>query len=489
MLYFLRKHAGTILIATLFFFLTPILFYGIRYGRSQSSRPSSRSAKKLNKAFIATIDGEPINRFKYSQVVSHLTKQVQAAGKDVDPYMLAAIQYNALMQTIEYHFTLKRAKQDNIKVSSREINRQIEAIAQSNKLTVKDLKNTVNTDGYGWKNFKQNIKDELTISKFFRKYENQVSITEEDIDLSLTTLRARHILISEKDPFIASKNAWEILRRAKSGENFSNLAKNYSIDTYSAKKGGDLGWFSHGTMVPEFEKAAASLLPGEIYPTPLKTQFGYHIIKLIDFKKEDLPINMDEATYRKNLLDKKKQKFIDNLIAPIRNNAEVEILSDLHLAYKFQTEGNYDKAIIKYKTLIAENPRSYIPYLFIGDLYVQQGKFEEALAAYEKAQVIQNLNPETKNSLIYIAKGNAFKYQGDLAKDKKQYNLSRSLYQKAGQQFIQASKLAKDNLSVHKQLKEIFKEIGWNKFAHKEDLEIKRIIRAQEAAKQEEKER
>jgi foldase protein PrsA len=70
-----------------------------------------------------------------------------------------------------------------------------------------------------------------------------------------------------------------ILERLKKGEGFSNLAREFSIDKGSGKKGGDLGFFGKGMMVKPFEEAAFKLKKGEVTAEPVKTEFGYHIIK------------------------------------------------------------------------------------------------------------------------------------------------------------------------------------------------------------------
>jgi peptidyl-prolyl cis-trans isomerase D len=89
--------------------------------------------------------------------------------------------------------------------------------------------------------------------------------------------RARHILI--KDDPTALKKAQEVLAEAKSGADFSALAKKYSTDAGSAAQGGDLGWAERSYFVAPFADALFSMSPGEIRG-PVKTQFGYHILKL-----------------------------------------------------------------------------------------------------------------------------------------------------------------------------------------------------------------
>ncbi len=84
-------------------------------------------------------------------------------------------------------------------------------------------------------------------------------------------IRCAHILVEKES------TAKEVLEKLKKGESFAKLAMEYSIDG-SRKRGGDLGFFSRGTMVREFENAAFALKPGEVSGI-VKTQFGYHIIK------------------------------------------------------------------------------------------------------------------------------------------------------------------------------------------------------------------
>lgn len=87
-------------------------------------------------------------------------------------------------------------------------------------------------------------------------------------------IRCSHILVEKQ------KTILEIEERLKRGEDFAKLAGQYSIDG-SRRRGGDLGYFGRGVMVKEFEKAAFGLEKGEI-SAPVKTQFGYHIIKRTD---------------------------------------------------------------------------------------------------------------------------------------------------------------------------------------------------------------
>ena len=148
-------------------------------------------------------------------------------------------------------------------------------------------------------------------------------------------IEASHILIStqatsdmtddEKDNLNAEalKKAKEVIVKLNNGEDFAELAKEYSDDTASAKEGGKLGYFNRGEMVSAFEEAAIALKVGEYSKTPIKTEFGYHIIyktnqkdkpKLKDVKDEiiktiaDEMMNSDETLYS-NALKALREKY------------------------------------------------------------------------------------------------------------------------------------------------------------------------------------
>lgn len=119
-------------------------------------------------------------------------------------------------------------------------------------------------------------------------------------------VRARHILVSTE------QEAKQIEARIKLGERFEDLAKQYSLDG-SKEYGGDLGYFTAPDMVPEFSKAAFALQPGQVSP-PVKTDFGWHIIKVEDRKKGGAaPYDQVKVGIRNLLLKKKMQEQIIRL--------------------------------------------------------------------------------------------------------------------------------------------------------------------------------
>ena len=132
-------------------------------------------------------------------------------------------------------------------------------------------------------------------------------------------IKASHILV--KDEATAKKVKEELGQ----GKSFEELAKQYSEDTGSKEKGGDLGYFTAGKMVKEFEDAAYKLKKDEV-SEPVKSQFGYHIIKVTDIK-EQKPFDEVKGDIKKDLVQKKAQDaaFMNDLMMKEIKKADVKV--------------------------------------------------------------------------------------------------------------------------------------------------------------------
>lgn len=127
-------------------------------------------------------------------------------------------------------------------------------------------------------------------------------------------VRARHILVADE------KTAQAVIADLAKGKDFAALAKEKSTDG-TAKEGGDLGFFTEGDMVPEFSKAAFALKQGEYTKTPVKTQFGFHVIKLEERRKSAPPAFDD---MKEQLTSDMSQEMIGKVIEGLRKDAKVE---------------------------------------------------------------------------------------------------------------------------------------------------------------------
>ena len=167
---------------------------------------------------------------------------------------------------------------------------------------------------------------EADLKEFYTQNKEKLMVPEQ--------VRARHILFkvdpasAEDEKNHAKARAEAILKRAKAGEDFEKLAQAYSDDQTSKAKGGDLGYFAPGRMVPEFEGAAFYTDPGQISDI-VETKYGYHIIKVVDHKDARERSFEEVKDYIKEKLPQELIMFkVQEFIRKAAENAGMQVYSD-----------------------------------------------------------------------------------------------------------------------------------------------------------------
>lgn len=172
----------------------------------------------------------------------------------------------------------------------------------------------------------QNAIDNQLANDYLSHFLSQMNVTDDDLKPEYDEFvkgfpqtpefKAAHILVKTED------EAKEIIKELDNGADFAKLAEEKSIDPGSAKQGGELGWFSPDQMVPEFAGAVEKMKKGEISQTPVKSQFGWHVIKLEDTRTTPPPTFAQlkpqlEAQYRRTAIEK--------LVKDLRAKAKIDI--------------------------------------------------------------------------------------------------------------------------------------------------------------------
>jgi len=135
-------------------------------------------------------------------------------------------------------------------------------------------------------------------------------------------IRASHILVKNEN------EAKDILAKIKAGAKFEDLAKKSSIDSSSAK-GGDLGWFGKGTMVPAFEKAVLALKEGQVSDV-IKTDFGFHIIKLTGKRAAGVrPFDEVKDQIKGAIMPTKQQEVFQKIKEELKKGAKINVKEDV----------------------------------------------------------------------------------------------------------------------------------------------------------------
>ncbi|MBS0548470.1 MAG: peptidylprolyl isomerase [Proteobacteria bacterium] len=154
------------------------------------------------------------------------------------------------------------------------------------------------------------IARKVTAEKLQQRYEERLKSmpAEEEV-------HARHILVATED------EAKAIIADLKKGAAFDKLAKEKSTDKASGAEGGDLGWFKKTDMVKEFADAAFALKKGELSDTPIKTQFGYHVIKLED-RRQAPPPAFEEM--QDQLREELARETVSSMLDRLRASAKID---------------------------------------------------------------------------------------------------------------------------------------------------------------------
>ncbi len=249
-------------------------------------------------------------------------------------------------------------------------------------LQVLDLRSTSLED------VKERVESDYSSEEQERRFEEwRKQAREQETFPELAEVKARHILIrvSQDAPEEEVQSAYSKIEQVRSeleaGADFAELAEKYSDDPGSKTRGGDLGWFGHGRMVPEFDQAAFALKKDEL-SEPVRSQFGFHIIQVVDRRTTDALKNEVRDAY----IQEEGNKRFEDQVNEFIDQAETEVKDPLLVAYRIED-----------KTQETEDPDEKLRL------------FDEAIAAYDAA-----LDEFTNDPYIGYYKSRLYKEKLDL---------------------------------------------------------------------------
>lgn len=263
----------------------------------------------LSEKNVASVNGEKISE------------------KELNEMLVAQYGSEALDSLITEKIINQEKKKEKIKVSKEELDAEMTAYMESygGKDSFEEI---LANSGVKMSTVEKNIENYLVTKKLL---EPRIDITDEEMKeyfeenkdsyAQAEQVQASHILVEDE------ATAKEVRKKLEEGKAFAELAAEYSTDTSNNEAGGDLGYFTRGEMVPEFEEAAFSLEIGKI-SDPVKTEHGYHIIKVSDKKEakeaafEDVKEDIKTALFNSKMeteyptwLDEKFEEYeIENFL-------------------------------------------------------------------------------------------------------------------------------------------------------------------------------
>jgi peptidyl-prolyl cis-trans isomerase C len=288
---------------------------------------------------LAKVDGQPVARAELESAV----KDAEArAGRPVPPAERDAVYRGLLDRVIMFRLLASEAKVRGITVTPQEVTDRIAQIKQQfpseaefqkeltkRHTTMAQLQDEQRRDLLNAKTIEAEVAPKAVVSDqdldtFYKGNPDQFKEPE--------TVRASHILIGvAKDATPAVKQAARteaegVLKRAKAGEDFATLAKQFSKDSGSAAVGGDLNFFPKEQMVPPFSAAAWALKPGEISDL-VETEFGFHIIKLTDRRTGRIvPLAEVKDRLQEFLKQRRQQELVQQYLLSLKTKYRVEVL-------------------------------------------------------------------------------------------------------------------------------------------------------------------
>ena len=159
--------------------------------------------------------------------------------------------------------------------------------------------------------FDKSVRDAINDAEAKKFYDSQVSALKPEEEV-----RARHILVDSKD------KAREMFEKIAHGSDFAQLAKEHSKDPGSKDQGGELGFFTRGQMVPQFEEAAFKLKKGEV-SEPFESQFGWHIVRVDDRRQRAAPAF---ETVKDRVVASMIHQKAQQIAADLRGKAQIEYI-------------------------------------------------------------------------------------------------------------------------------------------------------------------
>jgi foldase protein PrsA len=256
------------------------------------------------------------------EAVATVNEDVITAN-DLYELMLKQVGPQAVDQLITERLVNKKAEEANITVTEEDLNAEIDKI-KANFPDEATFEQQLQQAGFTIESLKEQLSSQVKLTKLV---EPEIKVTDEDIKkyyeenkASYATpeqVRASHILVETKE------EAEEIVALLKGGADFAELAKERSKDG-SAAQGGDLGFFGKGQMVPEFEEAAFALAPGEVSGV-VESQYGFHIIKVVEKKAAETPtLEAKKEEIRETLFQQKVSERTRTYIEELRSAAKIE---------------------------------------------------------------------------------------------------------------------------------------------------------------------
>lgn len=304
--------------------------------QAQTSAPTQRQALD---SVVAVVNDGVIMRSELDSRMAQVENQAQSRGESLPSRQ--QLESQVLERMVVEEIQLQMAREANVNIDDTELNRQVRLIAESNNMSLDEFADAVEADGMTLADVREDIRREMLVRQVQqRQVGNRVNISDSEVDRYLSQqmgqvgeeaviqeTRARHVLIEltpTRNENQARAQAEEVRERLARGEDFATVAREVSDDDGSALNGGGLGWLRPGQTVPAFEEAMRRLSLNQV-SEPVRSQFGYHVIEVLERRQQDVTQEAQREEVRQSIFQRRANQELETWQQQIRSQAFVDI--------------------------------------------------------------------------------------------------------------------------------------------------------------------
>lgn len=403
MLKFFRNHAakvGWVIVGT---FVFTMIAGALFMGKAGKVRSDSKAPKE-NWAYIGDI---PVNQNRFKELLTQsFAPYSHNGGLELDPQMVEIIQYSALMQAVQYTVLHEGALAAKIKPTKEDMDAALQHVYVQYDLKDKNaLKKTLKENKYPYDAFIDYLKEDIVSQKFLTHLQSNIHLTNQDVDNAYVQIRLQHALFkpSDNEKEDIEGKAKAAATALRNGSSFEAILRTITQDPAIIASGGDIGWVSAGMLPRELEKAAFSLEKGE-WTQPIRSYYGYHIVKLTDRRQLERPASINYAEAQAQLLPKYQKAAVESYIQAFLDRYPLEIKDPILAAYYYKARGDMDRAINAYQAQISQSPYDPRPHYLLAQLY-SANDTTKALEELKKAKIKIEIAPALDFASLHLLEG------------------------------------------------------------------------------------
>jgi peptidyl-prolyl cis-trans isomerase C len=287
---------------------------------------------------IAVVNGTHLTRGDFEREMNKIMMQIMQRGRSLEGIDGVQLETEVLESMINRELLIQESRTESDRVTETEVNERFDELKAD--YPGDEFKNALARSNMSEADVKSRIKEELVLKRYIDvEFARKVTVSDRemkdfyeqhrDLFKEPEQVRASHILIkvdekaTDQERTRAKQQLSEIEERLKKGEDFAAVAREFS-QCPSKANGGDLGYFRRGQMVKPFEDSAFSLKPGQVSPI-VTTEFGYHLIKVIDKKPARMVALGDIKDELKDFLkDRKVRENIALHVEKLKKDSRIE---------------------------------------------------------------------------------------------------------------------------------------------------------------------